>query len=165
MDKIMLFDDWYGKLKSSYYRELPGLSTKDQLDLSEKKGFSLCRIYLERVGPEESLRGADWDLLAIYAAQHRGNWYVILDESITFREFFKSMGRKKTVSKLEAFEDPNHPDNSDRYHTGKPCITKGCNKPAGTWWSPLWCFECNVQRIRRIDSFLDTISAGFKEKR
>ncbi len=53
-----------------------------------------------------------------------------------------------------AFEDPNHPGNTAKHHTGKPCIEPGCENPAGTAWSPYWCFSCNVARIRRIDGKL-----------
>jgi hypothetical protein len=58
---------------------------------------------------------------------------------------------------LKAFEDANHDGNSAKYHTGKPCVEKGCKHSAGTWWSPLWCFEHNVARIRRISASLDDI--------
>ena len=54
---------------------------------------------------------------------------------------------------LIAFEDPHNDGNSPRYHTGKKCI-EGCGRPAGTAWSPFWCFECNVERIKRIDTQL-----------
>ena len=40
--------------------------------------------------------------------------------------------------------------NSKKYHTGKLCI-EGCGRPAGTAWSPYWCFECNVKRMNRIN--------------
>ena len=56
---------------------------------------------------------------------------------------------------LIAFEDPNHDGNSTRYHTGETCIEKGCKQPAGTWWSPHWCFEHNVARMRRITAGLE----------
>jgi len=61
---------------------------------------------------------------------------------------------EKTDVKLEAFEDPNHKGNSSEYHTGKTCIEGECENPAGTHWSPHWCFKHNVERIRRIDSKL-----------
>lgn len=60
---------------------------------------------------------------------------------------------------MKAFEDPNHPGNSLAYHTGFPCIECGL-RPAGTDWSPYWCFECNVARIRRIDSSFAALLAG-----
>ncbi len=63
--------------------------------------------------------------------------------------------------KLDAFEDPNHPGNSNKHHTGKPCIEHGCSKPAGTDWGPYWCFEHNVERIRRCDAGFKSIEAGF----
>jgi hypothetical protein len=63
-----------------------------------------------------------------------------------------------------AFEDPNHEGNSPKYHTGKPCMTQGCDKPAGTWWSPYWCFEHNVERIKRIDTQFAEILKSRKGK-
>lgn len=54
---------------------------------------------------------------------------------------------------MKAYEDPNHEGNSSKYHTGKKCIN-GCGRPAGTAWSPYWCFECNVERMRRIGNQL-----------
>lgn len=32
----------------------------------------------------------------------------------------------------------------------RKCIEKGCDKPAGTKWSPHWCEECNKKRLDRI---------------
>ena len=54
-----------------------------------------------------------------------------------------------------AFEDPAHEGNSSRHHTGKRCIERGCDEPAGTAWSPLWCFKHNVERMRRINAAFD----------
>jgi len=57
------------------------------------------------------------------------------------------------------FEDPKHEGNSGKYHTGEPCIEKGCKKPAGTWWSPLWCHQHNVARLKRISASLEDAAA------
>lgn len=51
---------------------------------------------------------------------------------------------------MAGYDDANHEGNSSKYHTGKLCI-EGCGRPAGTAWSLLWCFECNVERINRIN--------------
>ncbi len=59
------------------------------------------------------------------------------------------------MSELKPYADPNHIGNSAKYHTGKPCIERGCKAPSGTRWSPLWCFEHNVKRIDRISSSLE----------
>lgn len=59
---------------------------------------------------------------------------------------------------MEAFENPNDPRNGPDHHTGKPCIEPGCDNPAGTKWSPLWCHPCNVERMRLIDRTLKEIS-------
>ena len=60
-----------------------------------------------------------------------------------------------------ACHDPNHEGNSAKYHTGKPCIEHGCTNPAGTAWSPLWCFQHNSERIRRISRSMETIARTF----
>ena len=62
-----------------------------------------------------------------------------------------------------AYQDPAHDGNSAKYHSGKPCYTKGCKEPAGTWWSPLWCFKHNVERMDRITKSLEAIDDGFEE--
>ena len=54
-----------------------------------------------------------------------------------------------------AYEDPNHDGNSAKWHTGKRCVESGCKANAGTWWSPLWCFEHNVARMKRITAGLN----------
>lgn len=56
--------------------------------------------------------------------------------------------------KLKPYQDPNHEGNSKKYKTNKVCIEKDCENKAGTAWSPLWCFECNVIRMDRISSQL-----------
>jgi hypothetical protein len=52
---------------------------------------------------------------------------------------------------VDAYKDPHDEGNSAKYHAGKECIEEGCSKPAGTAWSPYWCFECNVKRIERVN--------------
>jgi hypothetical protein len=41
---------------------------------------------------------------------------------------------------------------------------KGCDRPAGTLWSPYWCFEHNVERIRRISRQLDEIASAYERR-
>lgn len=67
---------------------------------------------------------------------------------------------------MSPFEDRNHEHNSAKYHTGKKCTEKGCDHPAGTWWSPYWCFEHNVERMQRITASLTDITekAEFQAK-
>lgn len=55
---------------------------------------------------------------------------------------------------MEPCQDPNHPHNSAKHHTGKKCIEKGCDKPAGTFWSPFWCQACNARRLTHISDVL-----------
>jgi len=49
---------------------------------------------------------------------------------------------------MKVWEDPTHPGNSSKYHTGKACTE--CKNPAGTLWNKDLCFECNVKRARGI---------------
>lgn len=63
------------------------------------------------------------------------------------------------------YRDPNDPYNSRSYHTLKPCIEAGCNDPAGTWWSPLWCFRHNVERMDRIDARFDPLRKAMTANR
>lgn len=59
------------------------------------------------------------------------------------------------------YNDPDAKGNRlKKYRTGKPCIVAGCTEPAGTAWSPLWCFRHNVERIDRITKSLDEILGG-----
>lgn len=53
------------------------------------------------------------------------------------------------------YENRKHAGNSEKYHTGEACIEKGCTKPAGTFWSPLWCFDHNVERMNRVTAGLN----------
>lgn len=57
---------------------------------------------------------------------------------------------------LEAYKDPNHPGNGPKYKTGELCIS-GCGREAGTYWSSLWCFECNVARMDKISRQLNEL--------
>ncbi len=54
-------------------------------------------------------------------------------------------------------DDIRHPGYSPEYHTGKSCIEIGCNKPAGTAWTPYWCAEHDIERKKRISSNLDSM--------
>jgi hypothetical protein len=56
---------------------------------------------------------------------------------------------------MKPTEDPAHSGNSAEYHTGKPCVVKGCKEPAGTWWGPSWCRQHNHERLERIGSNLN----------
>jgi hypothetical protein len=63
---------------------------------------------------------------------------------------------------MEAYKDPNNEGNSKKYHTGERCIE--CKtEPAGTAWSPYWCFKCNIKRLDRISSQFNQISEGFQK--
>ncbi len=66
-------------------------------------------------------------------------------------------------NKLKAYQDPNNPGNSEKYHTGELCV-EGCGRPAGTAWSPHWCFECNVARIEKITRQLEAFEMRIKCK-
>jgi hypothetical protein len=66
-------------------------------------------------------------------------------------------GEAPTATKTYA--DPADEGNSAKYLSGRVCIERGCGKPAGTAWSHLWCFECNVKRMNRIDASLNRMMA------
>jgi len=61
---------------------------------------------------------------------------------------------------MRAYEDPNSDGNSSKYHTGELCV-EGCGRPAGTHWSPHWCWQCNAQRMQRITQSLEDIQGRF----
>lgn len=61
--------------------------------------------------------------------------------------------------------DAEHEGNSAAHHTGKPCIETDCDKPAGTAWSPLWCVEHNMARLRRIDVGLNAIEESYARQK
>ena len=56
-----------------------------------------------------------------------------------------------------AYQDSQHPGNGPDHHTGKLCIERGCDAPAGTAWSPFWCFKHNVERMDGIGRQLEKI--------
>jgi hypothetical protein len=64
---------------------------------------------------------------------------------------------------MDCCEDPNDELNSSIYHTGQPCLEKGCTKPAGTGWSPFWCQACNAARMKRISQNLEEMLKCFEE--
>jgi hypothetical protein len=65
---------------------------------------------------------------------------------------------------MTRYDDPNDPRNWPESHTGKPCIEPGCSKTAGTEWSPYWCFEHNVERIKKIDTQLRKLISDMAKK-
>jgi hypothetical protein len=62
---------------------------------------------------------------------------------------------------MERYQNPEDPLNGPQYHTGKPCIEKGCERPAGTAWGRFWCQSCNSARMNRIGSFLEAEVARY----
>lgn len=54
----------------------------------------------------------------------------------------------------KTYADPEHEYNSAIYHSGIACIESGCDRPAGTAWSPLWCQACNAKRLERVSANL-----------
>ena len=49
-----------------------------------------------------------------------------------------------------------------KYHTRKKCVEPGCNNPAGTAWSPHWCFLRNAARMNRITASFESIKDKLK---
>lgn len=62
---------------------------------------------------------------------------------------------------VQLYEDPSDPLNGSEYHTGKACIEPGCDRPAGTAWSPHWCQPHNAARMRRLAARVDEIAKRF----
>lgn len=60
------------------------------------------------------------------------------------------------------YADPSHEGNATHYLTGEVCAEPGCEELAGTGWSPLWCFSCNVKRMDRIGDGLKSILASLE---
>jgi hypothetical protein len=52
---------------------------------------------------------------------------------------------------MRNFEDPRNEGNSGAYITGRSCMVGGCQEPAGTAWSPLWCLKHNISRMNQIE--------------
>jgi len=62
------------------------------------------------------------------------------------------------------YENPDSPFNSSLYHTGKVCVERDCDKPAGTWWSPFWCWEHNAKRMSKITEGFKEVSLSLKNR-
>ncbi len=62
------------------------------------------------------------------------------------------------TKKLLPYQDLQNEGNSERHRTGKPCVERGCDQPAGTAWSPLWCPACNIERMDRIDASMKRLA-------
>lgn len=65
---------------------------------------------------------------------------------------------------MNKWEDPDYYGNSSAHHTGQTCVEVDCDEPAGTVWSPYWCFRCNVKRLKRITASMEDICARLKDK-
>ena len=63
-------------------------------------------------------------------------------------------------TRMMAYNDLGDPGNDACWHTGKKCIEDGCAEPAGTAWSPFWCFKHNVERIDRLSRFFKKLGVG-----
>lgn len=58
---------------------------------------------------------------------------------------------------MKAYQDPSHPSNQIRPKTKCwGCGKLGC---VGKHWGN-WCFDCNVKRIDKISSVLDTMESA-----
>jgi len=64
---------------------------------------------------------------------------------------------------MKLCDDPTAPQNGAEHHTGKLCIEQGCDKPAGTAWSPFWCQACNAKRLNRVSEQLQLAVEHFDE--
>jgi hypothetical protein len=59
---------------------------------------------------------------------------------------------KRRMGTMPPYQDRSHPGNGPEYRTAKPCLE--CGQEAGTWWSHLWCVDCNIRRMARISASL-----------
>ena len=65
---------------------------------------------------------------------------------------------------MKPWRDPNHRGNSLQHaKLGRKCIERGCNEPAGTAWSPLWCFRHNAERMDRIDAQFERLAKALED--
>jgi hypothetical protein len=46
--------------------------------------------------------------------------------------------------------------------SGKTCIEPGCESPAGTWWGPLWCPDCDQARLDAISAQFEALRGAFR---
>ena len=58
---------------------------------------------------------------------------------------------------MELYEDKNCFENSAEFLSGLRCYEKDCENEAGTAWSPYFCVDCNIKRMKRIDKNLKEI--------
>ena len=60
-----------------------------------------------------------------------------------------------------------HPNCTDGHVCQKPsgraCIERGCDEPAGTLWGPMWCPEHDKERLERIGGQLVSLQAALRE--
>lgn len=66
---------------------------------------------------------------------------------------------------MRNFEDPHSEGNSHIYMTGKSCIVGGCQEPAGTAWSPLWCVKHNISRMNQIEESMRKAATAWRGKK
>jgi len=62
-------------------------------------------------------------------------------------------------SAMDRAHDPEDSMNGARYHTGLPCIERGCTEPAGTAWGPHLCQHHNAERLDLFSRRLAEMSA------
>ena len=65
---------------------------------------------------------------------------------------------------MERYQDPNDSLNGAQHHTGKKCVERGCDRPAGTHWSKFWCQPCNAARMGRISGILEQEVSRYEGK-
>lgn len=47
--------------------------------------------------------------------------------------------------------------------SGRICVERGCDEPAGTLWTPFWCPDHDVERLERVSAGLRTFQEAFDE--
>lgn len=65
------------------------------------------------------------------------------------------------ADKVKRYHDTGDALNGTKFRTGKLCI-EDCGRPAGTYWSKLWCQPCNAKRMDRIDASFEKLRASIR---
>ncbi len=60
---------------------------------------------------------------------------------------------------LPAWDNPASPLNGSEFFSGTACVESGCQNPAGTAWSPHWCWQHNAERMRRLRKQFELLEA------
>ena len=46
--------------------------------------------------------------------------------------------------------------------SGRACVERGCDEPAGTLWGPMWCPEHDRERLDRVSVQFEALADAAK---